>query len=137
MTKRRAGLRPRRLPPRLIRDASFLEIDRREIARRRGRHNRLGFACQVAFVRVLGRFPRQAPLEIDGGILRFVALQLGTDAETIHAYAGSRRSPNISSASASTCACALSMPPVNGWRGSSKLRRPENTVGRAPAHAQP
>ena len=31
---------------------------------------------------------RQAPLEIDGEILRFAALQLGTDAETIHAYAG-------------------------------------------------
>ena len=41
--------------PRLIRDASFLEADRREIALRRGRHNRLGFAYQVAFVRVLGK----------------------------------------------------------------------------------
>ena len=30
--------------PRLIHDASFLEADRREIALRRGRHNRLGFA---------------------------------------------------------------------------------------------
>ena len=29
---------------------------------------RLGFACQVAFVRVLGRLPQQAPLEIDGEI---------------------------------------------------------------------
>ena len=74
--------------PRLIRDASFLEADRREIARRRGHHNRLGFAYQVAFVRVFGRFPRQTPLEIDGEILRFAALQPGTDAETIHAYAG-------------------------------------------------
>ena len=48
----------------------------------------MGFAYQVAFVRVLGRFPQQAPLEIDGEILRFAALQLGADAETIHAYAG-------------------------------------------------
>ena len=60
---------------------------RGEIALRRGPHNRLGFAYQVAFVRVLGRFPQQAPLEIDGEILRFAALQLGADAETIHAYA--------------------------------------------------
>ena len=34
--------------PRLIRDASFLEADRREITLRRGRHNRLVFAYQVA-----------------------------------------------------------------------------------------
>ena len=41
---------------RLIRDARFLEGDWREIALWRGRHNRLNFACQVAFVRVLGRW---------------------------------------------------------------------------------
>ena len=39
-------------------------------------------------MRVLGRFPQQTPLEIDGEILGFAALQLGADAETIHAYAG-------------------------------------------------
>ena len=54
--------------PCLVRDATFLETDRREIALRRGPHNRLGFAYQVAFVRVLGRFPQQAPVEIDGEI---------------------------------------------------------------------
>ena len=80
--------------PRLVRDATFLEADRREIALRRGPHNGLGFAYQVAFVRVLGRFPQQAPLEIDGEILRFVALQLNADAETIHAYA--RRQQTVS-----------------------------------------
>ena len=80
--------------PRVLQDgevlaarATFIEADRREIAMRRGAHNRLGFAYQVAFVRVLGRFPRQTPLEIDGEILRFAALQLGADAETVHAYA--------------------------------------------------
>ena len=41
---------------RLIRDARFLEADRRETALRRGRDNRLGFAYLVAFVRVLGRW---------------------------------------------------------------------------------
>ena len=74
--------------PRLVRDATFLEADRREIALRRGPKNRLGFAYQVAFVRVLGRFPQQTPLEIDGEILRFAALQLGADAETIGLFAG-------------------------------------------------
>ena len=80
--------------PRLIRDASFLEADWKEIAERRGGHNRLGFAYQVAFVRVVGRFPRQAPFEIDGEVLRFAALQLGVDPETIHAYA--RRQQTVS-----------------------------------------
>ena len=59
-----------------------------------GHHNQLGFAYQIAFVRVLGRFPQQAPLEIDGEILRFAALQLGAAAETIHAYA--RRQQTVS-----------------------------------------
>ena len=45
-------------------------------------------------MRVLGRFPQQAPLEIDGEILRFAALQLSADAETIHAYA--RRQQTVS-----------------------------------------
>ena len=45
-------------------------------------------------MRVLGRFPQQAPLEIDGEILRFAALQLGADAETIHPYA--RRQQTVS-----------------------------------------
>ena len=74
--------------PRLIRDASFLEAARREIARRRGRPTHLGVASQVAVVRVLGRCPHQAPVEIDGEILRFAALQVGAAAETIHADAG-------------------------------------------------
>ena len=46
--------------PRLIRDGSFLKRDWHEIARRRV-PNRLGFAYQAAFVRVLGRFPHQEP----------------------------------------------------------------------------
>ena len=77
--------------PRLIRDGSFLEEDWREIAQRRRAHNRLGFAYQVAFVRVLGRFPRQEPLEIDDAILRFAALQLGADPDAIRAYAERRQ----------------------------------------------
>ena len=47
--------------PRLIRDGSFLERDWHEIARRRRVPNRLGFAYQAAFVRVLGRSPHLEP----------------------------------------------------------------------------
>jgi len=77
--------------PRLIRDGSFLEADWNEIAQRRGVHNRLGFAYQIAFVRILGRFPRQTPLEVDGEILRFTSLQLRLSPDTIHAYAERRQ----------------------------------------------
>ena len=58
-------------------------------------HNRLGFAYQVAFVRVLGRFPQQAPLEIDGEILRFRghAVWGPTPRRSTSTPAGSRRSP--------------------------------------------
>ena len=77
--------------PRLIRDGTFLEEDRRQIAQRRRGHNQLGFAYQIAFVRVLGRFPRQEPLELDEEILRFAALQLGTSPDAIGAYAERRQ----------------------------------------------
>ena len=77
--------------PRLIRDGTFLENDWRAIAQRRRAHNRLGFAYQVAFVRVLGRFPRQEPLEIDDAVLRFAALQLGANPDAIRAYAERRQ----------------------------------------------
>ena len=77
--------------PRLLRDGSFLENDWREIAQRRRAHNRLGFAYQVAFVRVLGRFPQQEPLEIDDSVLRFAALQLGVDPNAIRTYAERRQ----------------------------------------------
>ena len=61
--------------PRLIRDARFLEADRREIALWRGRHNRLGFVYPVAFVRVLGRWKnvilyREIKIDPVSGFLR-------------------------------------------------------------------
>ena len=40
---------------------------------------------------MLGRFPQQDPLEIDGEILRFAALQLGNDADVIRDYAERRQ----------------------------------------------
>ena len=61
-----------------------------------------GGAPQSVGLRVPGRLracarevpPTSAPLEIDGEILRFAALQLGADAETIHAY--ERRQQTVS-----------------------------------------
>ena len=51
--------------------------DLEEIERRRRDHNRLGFAYQLAFMRVYNRFPIQRPtFEIDHELLTFVGLQL-------------------------------------------------------------
>ena len=36
----------------------------KEILQRRRDHNRLGFAYQMAFVRLVNRFPAQQPLEV-------------------------------------------------------------------------
>ncbi len=126
--------------PRLVRDATFLEANRREIALRRGPHNRLGFAYQVAFVRVLGRFPQQTPLEIDGEILRFAALQLGADAETIYAYAHRRQtvSEHQQRIGEHLRLSASMPPPENGWRGSFedealRLERTASLLARAHA----
>ena len=107
--------------PRLVRDGSFLEADWSEIAQRRGAHNRLGFAYQIAFVRILGRFPRQVPLEIDGEILRFTALQLKRSTPT---PSGARPFPNISNTFVTTWACAPSIPrPDTALNNSSRVRR--------------
>jgi len=70
--------------PRLNREGTFLGEDRLEVRRRRPDHNRLGFAYQIAFVRILGRFPRHKPLETDEEILRYAALQLGTSPDGSH-----------------------------------------------------
>ncbi|MCY4240294.1 MAG: DUF4158 domain-containing protein [Rhodobacter sp.] len=77
--------------PRLIREAGLQDADWRLIRQRRRLHNRLGFAYQMAFVRVVGRFPQQEPLEIDDDILRFIALQLSSDPADIHAYKSRRQ----------------------------------------------
>jgi Domain of unknown function (DUF4158) len=54
--------------------------DQNLIALCRGTHNRLGFAYQMGFVRLTGRFPAQQPLEILDDLLAFVAHEVDLDA---------------------------------------------------------
>lgn len=70
----------------LLRGASFSAEDRAEINLRRRPQNRLGFAYQMAFVRLYNRFPAQGPLEVIGELLTFVGVQLGISTEVIEAY---------------------------------------------------
>ena len=67
----------------LKRAASLTEEDFAQLGRCRRPHNRLGFAYQVAFVRLLDRFPHQQPFELLEELIRFSAAQLELDAGLI------------------------------------------------------
>jgi hypothetical protein len=71
----------------LFREASLTEADLAEVARCRRDYNRLGFAYQIGFVRLFGRFPDQQPLEVCDELLSFVATQLNIDVASLEGYA--------------------------------------------------
>jgi hypothetical protein len=48
--------------------------------------NRLGFAYQLAFVRLANRFPAQRPLEIVDDLLTYVSVQLAIAVDAIAVY---------------------------------------------------
>ena len=52
----------------------------------RSYHSRLGFAYQVAFVRLFDRFPQQQPFELIEELVCFSAAQLRLDARLIELY---------------------------------------------------
>jgi hypothetical protein len=62
-----------------------------EISRRRRKNNRLGFAYQLASVRLAHRFPTEAPFEIVVELLSFVSVQLNMPVDVIEAYKGRRQ----------------------------------------------
>lgn len=74
--------------------ARFTAQDRARIHRCYGDHRRLGFAYQMAFVRLTGRFPSQQPLEVLNDLLAFVAAELNLTKELIQNYA--HRRPTVS-----------------------------------------
>ena len=71
----------------LIQKASLTSEDMAEVIRCRRKHNRLGFAYQIMFVRLFNRLPSQQPLEIDKELLQFAAMQVGIDAGQFEEYA--------------------------------------------------
>ena len=75
--------------------AKLTAEDLEEIEPRRRDHNRLGFAYQLAFMRVYNRFPVQRPsFEIDHELLAFVGQQLDISAgEIVHYHT---RQPTLS-----------------------------------------
>jgi Domain of unknown function (DUF4158) len=78
----------------LKRAATLTKEDFVQLGKCRRPHNRLGFAYQVAFVRLFDRFPQQQPLELIEELLSLSAAQLGLDAGLIELYR--KRQPTIS-----------------------------------------
>src|SRR5438552_13720299 len=58
-------------------------------------HNRLGFAYQVAFVRLFDRFPQQQPFELFEELVCFSAAQLGLDPGLIELYRKRSARPRV------------------------------------------
>jgi TnpA family transposase len=78
----------------LVSIAQFNEEDIKQINQCRREYTRLGFGYQIAFVRLVNRFPIQQPFEILGDILTFTSIQLNVSLELITLYA--QRQPTIS-----------------------------------------
>jgi hypothetical protein len=56
----------------------------------RGKHNKLGYAYQLIFVKLLNHFPKLAPFEVIDEITTYAALQLSIDSDEIERYRNNR-----------------------------------------------
>lgn len=70
----------------LIEYGHLNEADRTLIKRCRGEHNKLGFAYQLIFIRLLNKVPCQSPFEIIEEIVIYAGMQLALDNALIRSY---------------------------------------------------
>ena len=71
----------------LIDKASLTSEDLEQINQCRRNYNRLGFAYQIGFVRLLNQFPTPNPFEIIDELLTFTSVQLQISESAINQYA--------------------------------------------------
>lgn len=75
----------------LIEYGTFGEKDFNLIRRCRGDHNKLGFAYQLIFVKLLNRVPSQSPFEVIEEIAVYASVQLSLDADKMSDYSINRK----------------------------------------------
>lgn len=73
-------------PQALVKLGSLEQSDYRQIKECRGEHNKLGFCYQLLFVKIVNRFPTQAPFEIIDDMLTFASLQINISSQKIKLY---------------------------------------------------
>jgi len=78
----------------LVKLAKFTEKDLELIRNRRRKHNQLGFAYQLAFVKLHNRLPIQEPFELIEELIGYVSIQLEINVVAIEKY--SKREATIS-----------------------------------------
>jgi len=74
----------------IVSQAQLTQDDLSQVGQCRRQHNQLGFGYQLAFVKVLNRFPVQLPFEIIDEILYYVSVQIGIPGEYIDSYTNRR-----------------------------------------------
>src|SRR5438067_8425292 len=70
----------------LVQETALSDADMAQVHQCRRDHNRLGFAYQLGFVRLLNRFPTQLPFEILEELLAYISTQVALPAVLIRAY---------------------------------------------------
>lgn len=75
----------------LVNIAQFNSEDVVQVNQCRRQHNKLGFGYQLAFVKLLNRFPNYSPFELLDSVLSFTSIQLSIPPESIQPYTQRRQ----------------------------------------------
>ena len=75
----------------LIEYGQLSDTDLTLISKCRGEHNKLGFAYQLIFIRLLNRVPCQSPLELIEEIVIYAGMQLALDSVMIDVYSSRQK----------------------------------------------